>query len=190
MRIIGGIYKSRRLQPPSTHAIRPTTDRMRETLFNMLEAMPGFRWEGCHVLDAFAGTGALGLEALSRGAEHVTFWESNAKACQLVRTNMQILQQPERAQLVHCNALHPPATDAQGPFDLIFLDPPYGKGLAQACLEGLEQRRQVQAGAFCVWEDSATCPMPDLPHWAIVRERKGGETRLVILNHQGIGSGE
>jgi 16S rRNA (guanine966-N2)-methyltransferase len=132
MRIIAGAWRGRALEAPAGTATRPTSDRAREGLFSMLTSRVG-SFEGLHVADLFAGTGALGLEALSRGAAHCTFVERDRAAIEALRRNVERLGAGERADIRAQLVEHapPPAR----PCDLVFLDPPYGAGLAQAALD-------------------------------------------------------
>jgi 16S rRNA (guanine966-N2)-methyltransferase len=132
MRIIAGAWRGRALEAPAGTATRPTSDRAREGLFSMLTSRIG-SFEALHVADLFAGTGALGLEALSRGAAHCTFVEKDRAALDALRRNVARLGAAERADIRAQLVEHapPPAR----PCDLILIDPPYGAGLAQAALD-------------------------------------------------------
>lgn len=124
MRIIAGTLKGRRLEAPDWPGLRPTSDRLRETLFNVLAP----RIEGARFVDAYAGTGAVGLEALSRGAAHVTFVEHDRRAQQLIQTNLDRCGVKDRYAIIRAGF-----TRLDEPFDVLFLDPPYGGAeLAQA----------------------------------------------------------
>ncbi|MCY0965661.1 16S rRNA (guanine(966)-N(2))-methyltransferase RsmD [Parathalassolituus penaei] len=131
LRIIGGQWRSRRLRFPDIDGLRPTLDRVRETLFNWLQ----FDVEGARVLDTFAGSGALGIEALSRGAREVVFLEKHPKAALQLRENLQTLQ-ARNAQVWAGDALHWLAQHPQ-PWDLVFLDPPFNCGLLQPAIDQL-----------------------------------------------------
>lgn len=140
MRIIAGQFKGRPLTAPNTRATRPTSDRARETLFNVLghaDWAPGF--EDVQVLDVFAGSGALGFEALSRGAKRGVFVDNTRPAQQAIKDNISALKLGARASFLNRNgtSLGPCSAVSDTPFDLIFLDPPYGKGLVEPCLRGL-----------------------------------------------------
>ncbi len=121
IRVIGGQFRGRRLETPDWAGLRPTSDRLRETLFNIL--MP--RIAGARVLDGFAGTGAVGIEALSRGASHVTFVEQDARAEALIRKNLTRCGVSDRHVIIRAR-LAAAAGQLAGPFDIVFLDPPYG----------------------------------------------------------------
>ena len=131
MRIVGGRLRGRALAAPKTQAIRPTADRLRESLFNILAHAYGDPVTGARVLDLFAGTGALGFEAISRGATFVQFIDDGAEARALLRQNIEALGLAAITKIFRRDAtklgpLHPAA-----PYSLVFLDPPYGKGLAE-----------------------------------------------------------
>ena len=131
MRIIAGTLKGRRLKAPAWEGLRPTSDRLRETLFNILAP----RIAGARVLDGYAGTGAVGIEAISRGARHVTFVERDPRAARLIRENLERAGVPERYAIIRArfaDAADAPA-EAMG-YDLVFLDPPYGEDEMRAAL--------------------------------------------------------
>lgn len=140
MRIIAGQFKGRALKAPKTRATRPTSDRARETLFNVLShAEWATDMEGAHVLDVFAGSGALGFEAMSRGAARVVLVEQATPAQRAIKDNIAALKLGAQAKLLKRNASSLGAYDRQleQPFDLVFLDPPYDKGLVEPCVQGL-----------------------------------------------------
>ena len=122
MRIIAGSLKGRRLDPPDWEGLRPTSDKLRETLFNVLAA----RVAGARVLDGFSGTGAVGLEALSRGAAHVTFVESDPRAVRLIEGNLRRCAVADRYAIIRARFADAARRSHAGTFDLVFLDPPYG----------------------------------------------------------------
>lgn len=156
MRIVGGRWRGRRLCAPKTDAIRPTTDRARETLFNILAHDPDVTLEGARVLDLFAGTGALGFEALSRGAASCTFIERDdaarrlvtATAEALVADGVRILKR-DATKLGECAAL------GLGPHDLVLLDPPYRQALGERALRSACEGGWIAPGARIVWEEAA-----------------------------------
>lgn len=186
MRIIGGTFRGRVLadvgRGDEAAHLRPTTDRVRETLFNILMGgRLGDPVRGARVLDVFAGTGALGLEALSRGADEVTFVENGRKGQSLIRENIRLC----RAQ--NCKVIAkdvrklgaPPA----GGFDLVFLDPPYGKTLGEAAMEVLLAGGWIAPGALIVWEESAAIAPPRA--LILADTRRFGATNISFLHHQG-----
>src|SRR5438132_1394909 len=147
MRVIGGKFKGRLLRAPSSQAIRPTSDRLRETLFNILTHSFPDRLEAARALDLFAGTGALGIEALSRGARFCLFVDQSAQARGLIRENIENLGLTGVTKLFKRDAtkLGPLAL---APFDLVFCDPPYGKKLAEAALQSAVEGGWLKNGAI------------------------------------------
>jgi 16S rRNA (guanine966-N2)-methyltransferase len=168
LRIIGGRHRGRRLQFPAGVEIRPTPDRVRETLFNWLQP----RIDGARVLDLFAGSGALGLEALSRGAAHVTFVEKDRRAAAAIEQLAKEWQ--ESAAVVVCadalGWISAPRT--QSAFDIVFLDPPYDAAVLGAAAAALADHRRLTPDARIYVERRARDPLPALPGtW---REQRGG----------------
>lgn len=156
MRIVGGEFKGRALNSPTGGGTRPTSDRAREAIFNILHHAKWRQDEivgGARVLDVFAGTGALGIEALSRGAQHAVFVEREFAAARVCQENIDMLKLGSRAVLLKFDGLHPtPRPLYIEPRTLIFLDPPYGKGMAAAALTGLAGKDWLKKGAICVVE--------------------------------------
>ncbi len=159
MRIVAGQFRGRRLQAPSTDATRPTTDRVREAVFSSLTSIAGADLGGATGLDAFAGSGALGLEALSRGLAAVTFVEHNRAALAALRTNIQNLGVNQRAFVVQGDALSLAAAGAIGPrpFSLLLIDPPYRLACNEIArmISALIARDLLEDGALIVYEHSA-----------------------------------
>src|SRR5262245_62031770 len=158
MRIVAGKHRGRRTAAPEGHDVRPTSDRAREALFNILEhgrftADGTSPLVGARVLDVFAGSGALGLEALSRGAAHVTCIETSATARSALRANVKALGESARVTVLQGDATKPPA--ATEPCGLVLMDPPYRSGLAGPALAALAERGWLADGAICVAEISA-----------------------------------
>ncbi len=152
MRIIAGAWRGKRLLSPPGLATRPTAERMRQAIFDMLMHAPwGGRklLEGASVLDAFAGTGALGLEALSRGAGQAVFLENDRAALVVLHTNVAACAAEERAQIVPADVLRPPRGKGQA---LVFLDPPYGLGLLQGAVDALRSSGWIVQGSIIVAE--------------------------------------
>tara|TARA_Y100000782_G_C10124859_1_gene240300 strand:+ start:297 stop:851 length:555 start_codon:yes stop_codon:yes gene_type:complete len=165
LRIIGGEWRSRRLKFPALDGLRPTMDRVRETLFNWLQ----FDIEGARVLDAFAGSGALGFEALSRGAKEVIFLEKHPNAAIQLKENLQLLE-ARNAQVWAGDALVWMEENPE-PFDLVFLDPPFHKNLLKPAIEQL----QLLPGALVYVEHEATL-MPVYPaNWREIKSKKTKE---------------
>jgi len=188
MRIVAGRHRGRSLKTPSDLAVRPTADRTREALFNIL--MSGKlseegnrRLPGARVLDAFAGTGALGLEALSRGAAHAVFMENYAPAIEICRANIANLGEGQRAELLACDVLHP--RPAPAPCDLVFLDPPYSQGLAEKALAALLRTGWIAPGALLCVEMMKNEPF-DMPDgFSELDARTYGKAKLVFLRYEG-----
>jgi len=170
LRIIGGSWRGRRLRFPAAALIRPTPDRVRETLFNWL----GARVVGARCLDLFAGSGALGLEALSRGAAHVTFVERDAAAARELSARLAEWGARD-AQVVRADALRFLAGAAR-PFDIAFLDPPFASGLLATAAAALEGGGWLTPGALVYVECGAREGPPPLPPpWRALKARRAGE---------------
>jgi 16S rRNA (guanine(966)-N(2))-methyltransferase RsmD len=149
MRIVAGTLRGRRIEAPTWEGLRPTSDKLRETLFNVL----GPTIEGARVLDGYAGTGAIGIEALSRGAAHVTFVERDPRAVALIAANLQRCGIADRYAIIRARFAGAEGPPDGGPFDLIFLDPPYGAAESAAALAAAE--RLVGEGTRLVLEHAA-----------------------------------
>ena len=154
MRIVAGKFRGKTLTSPSDDGIRPTSDRARESIFNILGSRLGPVLAGKRVLDLFAGTGALGLEALSRGAAHVTFVDTGAEARGLIRDHIEAFGAAGITKLLRRDATALGAPGSFGQFDLIFLDPPYGQGLGEKALADLAANGWIAPGAMVVWEEA------------------------------------
>ena len=176
MRIIAGAWRGRQIDAPPGQATRPTADRVRETLFSMLASRLG-SFEDLRVADLFAGSGALGLEALSRGAASVTFVERDAKAVEVIRRNAGKLGAAEGVRILTSSALALPASD---PFDLIFADPPYEPGAGTAVIEAVEKSGWLSHGGWMSVETSRADEIAPgrLP---IEAHREVGRARLTLL---------
>ena len=189
LRVVGGRLKGRPLKVPGRgsaagRALRPTTDRVRESLFNVLaHGIEDFDIAGATVVDVFAGTGALGLEAMSRGAGHAVFIDDSPASLACVRDNAARLGLARDVTLLKLDArkLAPPPLVAKAPASLVFLDPPYGSGLATAALAGLAQKGWLKPGAVAVAEVEAKEPLPAPKGFMVFDERTYGRARLVFL---------
>ncbi|HLY44820.1 MAG TPA: 16S rRNA (guanine(966)-N(2))-methyltransferase RsmD [Stellaceae bacterium] len=192
MRIVGGSHRGRRLIAPPGEAVRPTSDRAREALFNILShgdfAAAGLPFAERPVLDAFAGTGAYGLEALSRGAGMAVFIESDREALAALRRNVAALGEGERAQIVAGDATRPPR--AAFACALAFLDPPYRSGLAAPALAALAAAGWLAPAALVVIEVAAREELPPSAGFTLLDERVYGAARLVFLRREAPPSGE
>jgi 16S rRNA (guanine966-N2)-methyltransferase len=178
MRIVAGAWRGRTLAVPAGQVTRPTADRVRQALFDMLMHAPwGGRSliEGAQVLDGFAGTGALGLEALSRGAAHATFVEQDRGALAVLRANIAACRAGERCTVVAGDVLRLVAGPACG---VVFLDPPYGQDLVPRALTALRQAGRVTAGTVIVAETGRDEARPGPAE--VLAERMHGAARLTI----------
>jgi 16S rRNA (guanine966-N2)-methyltransferase len=181
MRVIGGRLKGRAILAPASRAIRPTSDRLRESIFDILEhRFPG-RIDGARVVDLFAGTGALGIEALSRGARFALFVDSGVEARALLRANVEALALGGMTRIWRADATRLGRAPAGGPFALAFLDPPYGHGLAGLALASLVEGGWLEPNALCVVEETAKAEIAAPPGLTCVDERTYGDTRIAIF---------
>lgn len=153
MRIVGGKFKGRNLAQPKSNAIRPTSDRTRESVFNIISHTAPEKLAGTRVLDVFAGTGALGLEALSRGARFVLFMETGAEGRGVIRSNVEALGLTGCTKVFRRDATRPGEPGTIAPFDLIFADPPYGKGLGEKALTTLHALGWLADDALVILEE-------------------------------------
>ncbi|PWS39073.1 16S rRNA (guanine(966)-N(2))-methyltransferase RsmD [Falsiroseomonas bella] len=184
MRIVAGRHRGRSLVAPQGDATRPTSDRVRQALFDMLWHAPWSgreRVEGARVLDAFAGTGALGLEALSRGAARAVFIEQDRAALAALRTNIAALREADTTRVIPGDATKPPRADA--PCSLILLDPPYGKDLVPRAVAALGAAGWIAPDALLVAE-VAKGEALEVPGFEPVAERAHGAARLVFFRAQ------
>jgi len=180
LRIIGGEWRGRRIRFPGLAGLRPTPDRVRETLFNWLAPVVG----GSRCLDLFAGSGALGLEALSRGAASVSFVEREREAADCLRETATALA-PERVRVVHGDALAWLRGPAQ-PFDIVFLDPPFGSDLLPAAVGALEAGGWLAPHAFIYLEAPAADGPPGLPaNWSLHRSGRAGAVGYHLARRPG-----
>jgi len=183
VRIIGGSFRGRALafvgKGDAGAHLRPTTDRVRETLFNVLiGGRYGDPITDMRCLDLFAGTGALGLEALSRGASHTTFVETGRKGQSLIRENIALCDCKTTTKLVARDATRLPA-NPDAPYDLIFLDPPYAKSMGEAALKSALAGEWIAKEALILWEESAKIAPP--PECELLETRKFGGTNISFL---------
>ena len=180
MRIIAGAWRGRPLAAPEGHGTRPTSDRAREGLFSMLQSRLG-SFEGLRAADLFAGTGALGLEALSRGAEHCTFVENDRGANAILKRNVERLGATDRATIRAQGIEHAPPP-AQ-PCDLVLMDPPYAAGLAEAALLKVADPAWLAPGALVSVE--ADRPLPPPAGLVLEAERRFGKAHITLLRRDG-----
>lgn len=183
MRIVAGRHKGRPLAAPPGRDTRPTADRARESLFNMLAHGHGIDLAEANVLDVFAGSGALGLEALSRGARHAWFLERHGAAADVIRANLAALGETARGSVLRADATRPPP--ARAACALVLLDPPYGSGLAGPALAALAAAGWLAEDALCVAEVAAREPFQPPPGFVTEQERASGAARFVFLRRGG-----
>jgi 16S rRNA (guanine966-N2)-methyltransferase len=185
MRIVGGHLRGRTLAAPTSQAIRPTADRLRESLFNILLHAYGDPISGARVLDLFAGTGALGLEALSRGAAFALFVDDGAQARALLRENVTALGLGGVTRIFRRDATRLGAAHPVEPFTLAFLDPPYGQGLAEKALVSARAGGWLASDALVVVEEAAKAAFVAPEGFEELERRVYDDTALVILRHRG-----
>ena len=181
MRVVGGRLRSRPLAGPKSNAIRPTADRLRESLFNILIHAYGDPVSGARVLDLFAGTGALGLEAVSRGAAFALFIDDGAQARALLRENVEALGVAAVTRIFRRDATRLGPAHPLAPFSLLLLDPPYGKGLAEKALVAAREGGWLTAEALIVVEDAADAGFKAPEHFEEIERRKYDDTEFVFL---------
>ena len=185
MRIIAGYFRGRALasvgKGDQAAHLRPTTDRVRESLFNIIGSG---RFDDpvtdARVLDLFAGTGALGLEAMSRGAERLCCVEMGSKSLSILRKNIEICCVSEHTQLKKMDATRLPNCDTE-PYSLIFLDPPYRKGLGEMALLSATSQGWIAQNALVIWEEGSNVSPPD--GFSVLDQRKFGDTQATFLRY-------
>lgn len=175
LRIIGGQWRGRKITCPDIPGLRPTPDRVRETLFNWLAPVI----VGARCLDLFCGSGALGLEALSRGASHVVMVDESPKVIDQLRKQIQIFA-TDKATLLCAQVPEVNLTTMQ-PFDIIFLDPPFHKGLINKCSAWLENQDLLASNALIYIETEAELAPPPIPNnWQIIKSKSAGQVRYYL----------
>ena len=181
MRVVGGRLRGRNLAAPKTQDIRPTADRLRETLFNVLAHAYDNPVEGSRVLDLFAGTGALGIEASSRGAAFVLFVDDGAEARALLRNNVESLSLGGLTRIFRRDATSLGPVHPLEPFSLAFLDPPYSKGFAELSLGSARDGGWLSSGALVVVEESIVAGFTPPEGYEELERRAQGESELIFL---------
>lgn len=181
MRIVGGRFRGRAIEAPSHDGLRPTADRVRESVFNiLLHGIDGLDLDGARVIDLFAGTGALGLEALSRGAAYCLFVEESVEARALIRGNVEAMGLTGQTKIFRRDATSLGPAAPHQPFELAFLDPPYGKGLAETALVSLREGGWLKPDAIAVVEERATETVTLPAGFAELDRRTYGEAQVVF----------
>ena len=183
MRVVGGSFRGRTLASPKagSDAIRPTTDRTRESLFNILAHAWPDKLDGTRMLDLFAGTGAVGIEALSRGAAMALFIEQSAQGRGLIRANIEAFALQGVTKLFRRDATRMGEIGTMEPFDFVFADPPYGKGLAERALASLRDGGWLKPGALVVVEEAATAGFAPPQGFRLADTRDFGDTRMYFM---------
>jgi 16S rRNA (guanine966-N2)-methyltransferase len=181
MRVVGGRLRGRNLASPASQAIRPTADRLRESLFNILVHAYDNPVEGARVLDLFAGTGALGIEAVSRGAAFALFVDNGAEARALLRSNVEALGLGGATKVFRRDATNLGPAHPVEPFSLVFLDPPYGKGLAEQALASLRDGAWLVPNALLVVEEAKAAEFVAPEGFAELERRAYDDTEFVFL---------
>lgn len=179
LRIIGGEFRSRLVGFDPQAGVRPTPDRVRQTLFDWLAPVI----EGARCLDLFAGSGAIGLEALSRGAAHVTLVETGARQAELIRAALGTLGATPRASVIQADALGYLASAREESFDLAFLDPPFDSELLAPALAALPRVLKPGARVYAEWHRAGTLPWP--AGYAVHREKKAGQVSYALATYSG-----
>ncbi len=184
MRVIGGKHRGRKLLAPEGKEVRPTSERAREALFDILahgRLSDGPAYEDAQVLDAFAGTGAFGLEALSRGARRVTFMEKDRQVRALLQQNVDALGETQQAAILSADATRPPR--ASGACSLAFLDPPYREDLAAPALKALAATGWFAAGALVIVELATREDLEAPAGFELLEERRYGAAKFVFFRY-------
>lgn len=185
MRVVGGRLRGRPIAGPASRDIRPTADRLRESLFNILIHAYGDPLAGARVLDLFAGTGALGIEAISRGAAFVLFVDNGAEARALLRQNVEGLGLGGVSKVWRRDASAPGEAHPLDPFTLAFLDPPYGRGLAEKSLAALRDGGWLGAGALIVVEEAKAANFSPPHGFEDIERRVYDDTEFIFLRYAG-----
>jgi 16S rRNA (guanine966-N2)-methyltransferase len=186
MRIVGGRLRGRVLNETASRAIRPTSERLRESIFDILAHRYPDLLEGARVVDLFAGSGALGFEALSRGARFALFVDDGAEARALLRGNVEAFGLGGVTRIWRADAAKLGKAPAGAPFTLAFLDPPYGKGLAGPALAALAIGGWLAEGALCVVEEAAKAEVSAPEGFGVEDERTYGDTKVMFLRRGGL----
>ncbi len=185
MRIIAGRFRNKKLISPEDQSIRPTSDRVRESVFNILASRLGPDFTGQRVLDLFAGTGALGIEALSRGADYAVFVDNGVEARASIRQNMEHFGLGGQSKLLRRDATMLGPVDNSTPFDLVFCDPPYGEGLGEKALVSACDGGWLGPGATIVLEEKRGLDVALPEQFTPVDQRTYGQTSVLFFEFGG-----
>ena len=178
MRIVAGDFRGRSLAAPSGQSIRPTTDRVRESLFNIIQTRWPERLQNARIIDLFAGTGALGLEALSRGGSFALFVETRTEGRGLIRKNIESLGLTGLTKVMKRDATRLGARGTIAPFDLAFADPPYGQGLGERAFAGLATHGWLKPGALIILEEKSGFQPAAIQGLKLLDKRRFGDTEM------------
>jgi 16S rRNA (guanine966-N2)-methyltransferase len=181
VRIVGGEFRGRSIAGPSGKGIRPTSDRLRQTIFDILAHAYGNPVAGARILDLFAGTGAFGLEAMSRGASFVLFVEEGVEARGLIRRNVESLGLTGRSRVYRRDATQLGPIGGLAPFDIVFADPPYRRGMGEQALASAAAGGWLAPGAVVVLEEAANVGVAPPPGLAVQETRTVGDSQVVFL---------
>ena len=184
MRIVGGEFRGRALAAPKSNTIRPTIDRTRESLFNIIGHVYPQALEGTRVIDLFAGTGAVGLEALSRGCRHALFVENGVEGRGLLWENIDSLGLHGRTRILRRDATRLGPVGNLDPFHFLFADPPYGQGLGEGALLAAHAGGWLVPGALAVVEERADVALSPDPVFKPLESRMFGDTRIEFYRYQ------
>jgi 16S rRNA (guanine966-N2)-methyltransferase len=190
MRVTGGTFGGRALAAPADQRVRPTSDKVRQAIFNILAHKDfgiGFSLDNARVADLFAGTGALGVEAISRGAAYCLFVDDDADSRALIRRNVEAMHLTGCTKIWRrdATALGPLSAGAGGPFGLVFLDPPYRHNLVEPALSSLRDGAWLTTAALVVAECAEDENIPYTDEFALLEERVYGDTRVGFLTQRG-----
>jgi 16S rRNA (guanine966-N2)-methyltransferase len=181
VRIVAGEFRGRALATPVGDAIRPTSDRLRQTVFDILVHRFADPLTGTRVLDLFAGTGAMGIEAVSRGAAFALFDEDSVEGRGVIRRNVETLGLTGRTRIFRRNATELGPAGTVQPFGVVFADPPYRKGLGERALAGALAGNWLLPGAILVLEEAAGTPIAPIPGLAVEETRTVGDSQVTFL---------
>ncbi len=181
MRVVGGEFGGRRLTAPGSNAIRPSSDRLRQTLFDVLAHGYGDPTRDARVLDLFAGTGALAIEAISRGAHFALFVDDDTAARGLIRQNVEALGLTGKTRIFRRDATRLGEAGTVAPFSLIFADPPYEAGLGERALAAALAGGWMAEEALCVLEERRSVTVAAIDGLAVVERRDIGDSQIVFL---------
>jgi len=184
VRIVGGEFRGRSLAVPKSNAIRPTADRTRESLFNILSHAYPEAIDATRMMDLFAGTGAVGLEGASRGCRHVLFVESSVEGRGLLWENIDALGLHGRTRMLRRDATDLGSVGNLEPFDFLFADPPYGQGLGEKAFAAAADGGWLVPGALAILEERADAVVNVPPVYVLLEERTFGDSKMHFFHYQ------